>query len=249
LRPPSYRLDVDALRSAITSRTRMILVNTPHNPTGAVLDRTELQAIADLAIEHDLIVVSDEVYEHLVYDDAEHVSIASLPGMRERTLVISSGGKTFNTTGWKVGWVCGPAGLVAAARAAKQFLTYVSSGPFQPAIAVGLRLPDSYFVELAADLRRKRDRLMSGLEAAGFEAFRPRGTYFITVDIRNVRPDGDGYAFCRELPDRCGVVGVPNVVFYDRAHEHEGRHLVRFAFCKREEVIDEAVTRLKRAGS
>jgi N-succinyldiaminopimelate aminotransferase len=244
LRPPSYRLDVDAFRAAITPRTRMILLNTPHNPTGAVLDRDELRAIADLAIEHDLIVVSDEVYEHLVYDDAEHVSIATLPGMWERTLVISSGGKTFNTTGWKVGWICGPAKLVAAARAAKQFLTYVSSGPFQPAIAVGLRLPDEYFRDLANDLQRKRDRLMRGLTAAGFEAYEPRGTYFVTVDIRPLRGDGDGYAFCRELPDRCGVVGIPNVVFYDRAHESEGRHLVRFAFCKRDEVIDEAVERL-----
>lgn len=249
LRPPSYRLDVDALKAAIGPRTRMILLNTPHNPTGAVLGIDELRAVAELAIEHDLIVVSDEVYEHLVYDDARHVSIASLPGMRERTLVISSGGKTFNTTGWKVGWICGPANLVAAARAAKQFLTYVSSGPFQPAIAVGLRLPDSYFIELAADLSRKRDRLLSGLRAAGFEAYTPSGTYFITVDIRSMRPDGDGYAFCRELPDRCGVVGIPNVVFYDRTHEHEGRHLVRFAFCKREEVIDEAVARLMKVAS
>ena len=249
LRPPSYRLDVEALRSAVTSRTRMILLNTPHNPTGAVLDRDELRAIADLAIEHDLVVVSDEVYEHLVYDGAEHVSIASLPGMWERTLVISSGGKTFNTTGWKVGWICGPATLVAAARAAKQFLTYVSSGPFQPAIAAGLRLPDEYFVGLASDLQRKRDRLMRGLGAAGFETYEPRGTYFVTVDIRPLRADGDGYAFCRELPDRCGVVGIPNVVFYDRDHEHEGRHLVRFAFCKRDEVIDEAVERLMRAAS
>jgi N-succinyldiaminopimelate aminotransferase len=249
LRPPSYQLDLDALRSSITPRTRMILLNSPHNPTGAVLGASELRAIAELAIEHDLIVVSDEVYEHLVYDDAEHVSIASLPGMWERTLVISSGGKTFNTTGWKVGWICGPAALVAAARAAKQFLTYVSSGPFQPAIAVGLRLPDRYFTDLASDLRRKRDRLMSGLAAAGFDVFTPRGTYFVTVDIRSLRRDGDGYAFCRELPDRCGVVGVPNVVFYDRAHENEGRHLVRFAFCKRDAVIDEAVERLKKAGS
>ena len=153
LRPPSYRFDPDELRAAITPRTRMILVNTPHNPTGAVLTSDELQVIAGLAVEHDLIVVSDEVYEHLTYDGITHTSIASLPGMRERTLVISSGGKTFNTTGWKVGWICGPAPMVAAARAAKQFLTYVSSGPFQPAIAAGLRLDDSYFTRLADDLR------------------------------------------------------------------------------------------------
>ncbi|MEY4361785.1 MAG: hypothetical protein RL391_1091 [Actinomycetota bacterium] len=245
LRPPSYRFDPDELRAAVGPRTRVLLLNTPHNPTGAVLDLEQLRFIAELAIDNDLIVISDEVYEHLTYDGVEHHSIAELPGMRERTLVVSSGGKTFNTTGWKVGWICGPRELVAAARAAKQFLTYVSSGPFQPAIAVGLRLPDSYFIELAADLQMKRDRLMSGLLEAGFEAFEPAGTYFITVDIRPLAPDGDGYAFCRSLPDRCGVVGIPNVVFYDRDRQHEGRHLVRFAFCKRLESIDEAVARLK----
>lgn len=245
LRPPTYAFDPDELRAAITPRTRVLLLNTPHNPTGVVLDLEQLRVIADLAIRHDLIVISDEVYEHLTYDGIRHHSIAELPGMRERTLVVSSGGKTFNTTGWKVGWLCGPSELVAAARAAKQFLTYVSSGPFQPAIAVGLRLPDAYFTELAADLQTKRDRLMSGLREAGFEVFGPTGTYFITVDIRPLAPDGDGYAFCRSLPERCGVVGIPNVVFYDRARHHEGRHLVRFAFCKRLESIDEAVTRLK----
>jgi N-succinyldiaminopimelate aminotransferase len=243
LRPPDYGLDVDALRDAITTKTKLILLNTPHNPTGKVLSRAELLAVAALAVEHDLIVAADEVYEHLVFDGLEHVTIASLPGMRHRTLVISSGGKTFNTTGWKVGWICGSAELVTAARTAKQFLTYVNSGPFQPAIAVGLGLPDTYFAELAADLEVKRDKLFHGLEEAGFEAFQPSGTYFITVDIRSVRADGDGMAFCRELPGRCGIVAVPNVVFYDR--KHEGRHLVRFAFCKRHEVIDDAVARLK----
>jgi N-succinyldiaminopimelate aminotransferase len=245
LRPPSYSFDPDELRAAITPKTRVILLNSPHNPTGAVLNDDQLKTIADIAIANDLIVISDEVYEHLTYDGVVHRSIASLPGMKERTLVVSSGGKTFNTTGWKVGWVCGPAPLVAAARAAKQFLTYVSSGPFQPAIANGLRLPDEYFVELARDLQTKRDRLMTGLAEAGFDVFKPAGTYFVTVDIRPVEPSGDGYAFCRSLPSRCGVVGIPNVVFYDRAHESEGRHLVRFAFCKRFELIDEAVTRLK----
>ncbi|MFM8528246.1 MAG: pyridoxal phosphate-dependent aminotransferase [Ilumatobacteraceae bacterium] len=245
LRPPSYDFDPDEFRAAITPKTRAILLNTPHNPTGAVLSDEQLRLVAEIAVERDLIVISDEVYEHLTYDGVVHRSIASYPGMRERTLVISSGGKTFNTTGWKVGWICGPAPLVAAARAAKQVLTYVSSGPFQPAIAAGLRLPDSYFRDLADDLRVKRDLLMTGLEEAGFEVFRPRGTYCVTVDIRPVDPSGDGYAFCRSLPERCGVVGIPNVVFYDRAHRAEGRHLVRFAFCKRAELIDEAVTRLK----
>jgi len=244
LRPPEYGFDPEELRRAVTAKTRVILINSPHNPTGAVLDDEQLRTIAEIAIERDLIVVSDEVYEHIVFDGSAHRSIATFPGMRERTLVISSGGKTFNTTGWKVGWVCGPASLVSAVRAAKQFLTYVSSGPFQPAIAVGLRLPDAYFADLASDLQSKRDRLVAGLHSAGFEVFEPRGTYFVTVDIRGLRPDGDGFAFCRELPDLCGVVGVPNVVFYDRSHEHEGRHMVRFAFCKRPESIDEAVTRL-----
>lgn len=243
LRPPSYDLDLDAVRKAITPKTRLLLVNTPHNPTGKVLTRDELQGLADLAIEHDLIVVSDEVYEHLTFDGTAHLSIATLPGMRERTLVLSSGGKTFNTTGWKVGWICAPPALVTAARTAKQFLTYVASGPFQPAIAVGLRLPDSYYAQLAADLQSKRDRICSGLEDVGFTVYRPSGTYFVTVDIRALRPDGDGMAFCRELPAKCGVVGIPNVVFYD--DKDAGRHLVRFAFCKRDEVIDDAVIRLK----
>ncbi|MGA0365582.1 MAG: pyridoxal phosphate-dependent aminotransferase [Ilumatobacteraceae bacterium] len=244
LRPPDYGFDTDELRAAITDRTRILLVNSPHNPTGVVLDDEQLRTLAELAIERDLIVVSDEVYEHLTYDGVQHRSIATLPGMRERTLVISSGGKTFNTTGWKVGWICAPSPLVSAARSAKQFLTYVSSGPFQPAIAVGLRLPDSYFTDLASDLQSKRDQLMSGLRTAGFEVFPPQGTYFVTVDIRAIDPEGDGYAFCRALPKRCGVVAVPNVVFYDREHRHEGRHLVRFAFCKRMTSIDEAAERL-----
>ena len=249
LRPPHYDVDPDRLRAAVTDQTRILLLNSPHNPTGVVLNDEQLQTIADLAIERDLIVVSDEVYEHLTYDGVRHRSIATLPGMRERTLVISSGGKTFNTTGWKVGWVCGPTELVAAARSAKQFLTYVSSGPFQPAVAVGLRLPDHYFAELAADLQSKRDRLASGLVTAGFDVFVPQGTYFVTVDIRPLDASGDGYSFCRSLPRRCGVVAIPNVVFYDRANRHEGQHLVRFAFCKRTASIDEAVERLSSLSS
>ena len=243
LHPPSYAADIDELRLAISARTKLILLNTPHNPTGKVFSREEMQAIADVAIEHDLIVVTDEVYEHLTFDGLAHIPMATLPGMRERTLTISSGGKTFNTTGWKVGWVIGPATLVAAARTAKQYLTYVSSGPFQPAIAAGLRLPDSFFAEIALDLQHKRDRLCAGLVEAGFDVFHPHGTYFVTVDIRPLRSDGDGYAFCRDLPHRCGVVAIPNEVFYTDARR--GRHLVRFAFSKRFEVLDEAVSRLK----
>ena len=243
LHPPSYAAEIDELRQAVSARTKLILLNTPHNPTGKVFSREEMQAIADVAIEHDLIVVTDEVYEHLTFDGLAHIPMATLPGMRERTLTISSGGKTFNTTGWKVGWVIGPAALVAAARTAKQYLTYVSSGPFQPAIAAGLRLPDSFFAEIALDLQHKRDRLCAGLVEAGFDVFHPHGTYFVTVDIRPLRSDGDGYAFCRDLPHRCGVVAIPNEVFYTDARR--GRHLVRFAFSKRFEVLDEAVSRLK----
>ena len=242
LRPPSYTFDADQLRAAVTPRTKLILLNTPHNPTGRVFSMEEMQIIADLAIERDLIVLTDEVYEHLTFDGARHIPMAALPGMRDRTLSISSGGKTFNTTGWKVGWLCGPPPLVQAARTAKQFLTYVSSGPFQPAIAAGLALPDQFFHDVAADLQAKRDHLLPGLRAAGFDVYDTSATYFVTADIRPLRPDGDGMAFCRELPDRCGVVAIPNEVLYlDKA---AGRHLVRFAFCKRIEVLDEAAQRL-----
>ncbi|MBA3287818.1 MAG: pyridoxal phosphate-dependent aminotransferase [Acidimicrobiia bacterium] len=237
-----YRFDPDELRAAVSPRTRLLLVNTPHNPTGTVLDPDELATIAEVAIDNDLTVVTDEVYEHLVFPGATHIPIATLPGMAERTVTISSGGKTFNTTGWKIGWMCGPAPLVAAARTAKQYLTFVNGAPFQPAIAVGLDLPDAYYDELAADLATKRDHLVTALDAAGFTTYRPQATYFTTVDIRPVEPDGDGVAFCRQLPERCGVVAIPNQVFYARP-EH-GRHLVRFACCKRLDVLDEAAGRL-----
>jgi N-succinyldiaminopimelate aminotransferase len=219
-----------------------VLLNTPHNPTGKVFTRDELDEIARVAIDHDLIVVTDEVYEHLLFDDRVHIPVSTLPDMAERTLTISSGGKTFHTTGWKVGWMSGPEPLVSAARTAKQFLTYVNGAPFQPAMAVGLGLPDSYFRDLSATLQTARDHLVVGLRCAGFVAYEPEATYFTTVDIRPLVADGDGMAFCRSLPERCGVVAVPNEVFYARP-EH-GRHLVRFACCKRIEVIDEAVERL-----
>jgi N-succinyldiaminopimelate aminotransferase len=216
-------------------------LNTPHNPTGTVLRRDELASIAELAIEHDLIVVADEVYEHLTYDGIPHVPIATLPGMWERTVTIGSAGKTFSFTGWKVGWVTAPAALVSAVRTVKQFLTYVSAGPLQAAVAHGLGLGEEYFSGFRADLEAKRDRLCAGLAAAGFEVFRPAGTYFVTTDVRPFGTD-DGMAFCRSLPERCGVVAIPNVVFYD--DRRAGRSLVRFAFCKRPEVLDEAVARL-----
>ncbi|MGP3926559.1 pyridoxal phosphate-dependent aminotransferase [Streptomyces sp. 8N616] len=243
----TYRLDLDELRGAVTDRTRLILLNTPHNPTGTVLTRAELAAVAELACERDLLVVTDEVYEHLVFDGGEHLPIATFPGMRERTVTVGSAGKTFSFTGWKVGWVTATAELVRAVRSAKQFLTYVSAGPFQYAVAEALRLPDAYFDSLREDLRAKRDLLSGGLAEAGFEVFRPAGTYFVTTDIRPLgereSKGGDGFAFCRALPERCGVVAIPNAVFYD--HQGEGAPFVRFAFCKRADVLEEAVGRLK----
>jgi N-succinyldiaminopimelate aminotransferase len=245
LRAPGYSFDPAELSACVNNRTRAILLNTPHNPTGKVFTEAELRAIAAVAIEHDLVVISDEVYEHLVFD-GPHIPIATLPGMGERTVTISSGGKTFSVTGWKIGWVCAPAALVSAVRTVKQFLTYVNGGPFQPAIAAGLRLPDSYFERYTADMAVKRGLICEGLSDAGFTVHRPQGTFFVTVDIRPLGFD-DGEVFCRSLPDRCGVVGIPSVVFYD--DKAEGRPLVRFAFCKRPEVLAEAVTRLRRLAS
>ena len=244
LRPPHYRFDPDELAAAIGPRTRMIVVNSPHNPTGKVFDREELEFIAKLCREHDLLAVTDEVYEHLAYD-GEHIPLVSLPGMRERTISVSSGGKTFSFTGWKIGWVCAEPELRDAVTTTKQFLTFVNGAPFQHAIAVGLRLGDDYFDGLRANLMARRDQLSDGLAAAGFEVYRPAGTYFVTADVRPLGFD-DGMALCRKLPELCGVVAVPSVVFYD--NEDEGRHLVRFAFCKRPEVLDEAVERLAKLG-
>ena len=237
-----YTFDPDAFRAAITPRTRAVLLNSPHNPTGKVFTRTELEFIAELCVAHDLICITDEVYEHLVYD-GEHIPMATLPEMRERTILISSAGKSFSVTGWKTGWVCAPAPLLAAVRAVKQFLTYSSSAPFQRAAAVGLRLPDQYFTQHAATLAAKRDLLSDGLAAAGFTVFPAAGTYFVTVDITPLG-ETDGLAFCRALAGRVGVVAVPCVVFYDDTAA--GLPLVRFTFCKREEVLVEAVERLGR---
>jgi N-succinyldiaminopimelate aminotransferase len=250
LRPPAdgagrWTFDPAELRAAITPRTKLLLINTPHNPTGKVFTRDELTVLAAHAVEHDLLVLTDEVYEHLVFSGTEHVSIATLPGMRERSLVVSSAGKTFNVTGWKIGWICGPGPLVSAVRTAKQFLTYVNGGPFQPAVAAGLRLPEEYFATTARDLEYRRDVLVKGLRDGGLPVISPEATYFATVDVRPVQPDGDGLAFCRALPERAGVVAVPTVVFYDPAHAHLGRHLVRFAFCKGDDVLAEAVKRLR----
>jgi N-succinyldiaminopimelate aminotransferase len=240
LRAPDFRPDLDALRAAITDRTRLILLNSPHNPTGCVLSRAELAAIAELAGAHDLLVISDEVYEHMVFT-GEHIPIASLPGMRERTVTISSAAKTFSFTGWKIGWITATSELVTAVRTVKQFLTFVSGGPFQYAIAEALALPDEYFRSVAGGLAGRRDLMVDGLAAAGFEVYRPAGTFFITTDIR---PFGklSGLEFCRKLPYQAAVVAIPSVVLYDNADE--GQFHVRFAFCKKVEVLKEALTRL-----
>jgi N-succinyldiaminopimelate aminotransferase len=242
LRPPGFRPDAAELANAITERTRLILLNTPHNPTGSVFTRDELAAIAELAVERDLLVVSDEVYEHLVFD-GEHVPIASFPGMRERTVTISSAGKTFSFTGWKIGWVQATAELVAAVKTTKQFMTYVSGGPFQYAVAEALALPDEYYTALREDLKARRDLFVPGLAALGFEVFPPQGTYFVTADIAGL-DHRDGIEFCRTLPERAGVVAIPSAVFYD--DKAAARTLVRFAFCKRPEVLTEALARLSR---
>jgi N-succinyldiaminopimelate aminotransferase len=244
LRPANegYSFDPDELRAAFGPRTRLVLLNSPHNPTGKVFTADELALIAAMCQEYDAVAVTDEVYEHLVYDGVAHVPIATLPGMRSRTVQISSAGKTYSCTGWKVGWACGPSALVSAVLRVKQFLTFVNAGPLQPAVAVALGLGSTYVDGVRAALEAKRNRLCAGLVDAGFQVFRPAGTYFVTVDIT---PFGapDGVEFCRSLPERCGVVAVPTQVFYD--HVAQGQRLIRFAFCKRDEVLDEAIGRLR----
>ena len=235
-----YRFDADELRSAFSAKTRLVLLNTPHNPTGKVFDEDELALIAELCGHHDAVAVTDEVYEHLVFDGS-HRPLATFPGMAERTITISSGGKTFSFTGWKIGWAVGPPELITAVRTAKQFLTFVNGAPFQPAIAVGLRLGDDYYERFAAELRAKRDLLGSLLTDAGFTVFPPQGTYFTTVDIASMG-ETDGIEFCLGLPERAGVVAVPCQVFYQ--HPTAGRTIVRFCFAKRDEVLQAAGRRL-----
>lgn len=243
LRAPHFRPDLDELRAAVTPRTRFVLLNSPHNPTGTVLTRAELQVVADLAVAHDLVVITDEVYEHLVYDDHEHVPIATLPGMFERTLTLSSAGKSYSFTGWKVGWATGPAELVGAVLAAKQWLTFTSGSPLQPAVAHALDEEPRFPTALATDLQVRRDLLCAGLTDVGLDVRVPEGTYFATTDISALGwPDGT--AFCRALPERAGVVAIPTQGFYD---SDAGRHLVRWAFCKEPIVIEEGIDRLARA--
>ncbi|MCM2420657.1 MULTISPECIES: aminotransferase class I/II-fold pyridoxal phosphate-dependent enzyme [unclassified Streptomyces] len=239
-----FVMNADALRAAVTPRTRVLVLNTPHNPMGKVFTAAELDAIADVCREHSLIVVTDEVYEHLVYDETPHRTIAALPGMRERTLIISSAGKTFNVTGWKIGWICGPAPLVAAAGSVKQFLTYASGTPYQEALARMLGSVEEWAAELRGTLRTNRDLLSDGLKRAGLRPYRAEAGYFLQADVR---PWGytDGVTFCRELPERAGVVAIPTSAFYQG--QDAPSWLVRFSFCKREESVRTAVDQLVRA--
>ena len=243
LHPPDWHFDPDELAAVVGPRTKMVLLNSPHNPTGKVFSPEELAQVAALCAAHDLLAVTDEVYEHLVFEGT-HVPLATLPGMGERTLTISSGGKTFSFTGWKVGWVSGPAPLVAAVRAAKQFLTYTSPAPFQLALAVGLGFAPEAMGRLATELEARRNQLCAGLDALGYEVFRPAATYFATTDIAAVAPGLSAQEFCLDLPARCGVVAIPSSVFYDATDPGAGRTLVRWAFCKRADVLDDALTRL-----
>ena len=244
LRAPDFRLDVDALKAAITPKTRLMLINTPHNPTGTVLTRAELQAVADVAVEHDLLVITDEVYEHLTYDEHEHVPLATLPGMFERTLTLSSAGKSYSFTGWKVGWATGPADLVGAVLAAKQWLTFTSGSPLQPAIAHALDEEPDFPIQLAAELSGRRDLLCAGLREIGLAVRPPEGTYFVTADVSSLGW-ADGMAFCLALPERAGVVAIPSQAFHD--DQEAGRHLVRWAFCKQPELIEAGLRRLAAA--
>ena len=247
LRPVEGRFtfDPDELRAAVTPRTRVILVNSPHNPAGTVFTRAELEVIADLCREHDLVAVTDEVYEYLTFDDTEHIPLATLDGMRERTVSVSSAGKSFSVTGWKTGWVTAPARHIRAVQTVKQFLTFAVSAPYQRAAAYALGNELGWVAELRKSLQAKRDRLITGLEAAGFTTYRPQGTYFVQADIRPLGFE-DGVELARALPERAGVVAIPTQVFYD--HADAGAHFIRFAFCKKDEVIDEAVERLARLG-
>jgi N-succinyldiaminopimelate aminotransferase len=246
LHAPGFQPHPDDLRRVISDRTRVILLNDPHNPTGTVLSPEMRALVVELAVAHDAVIVTDEVYEHLVFD-APHVPVATLPGARERTVTISSGGKTFRTTGWKIGWLTAPAPLVSAILAVKQFLTFVNGAPFQPAIATGLALPDAVFEGIAADLRRKRDILAAGLTAAGFRVHLPAAGYFIVADAA---PLGfrDARELCLRLPELVGVVGVPLSAFCRPPLAEEHASLVRFAFCKRIDVLEEAATRLASLG-
>ena len=242
LRAPDFQPDLDLLAATVNDRTRIILVNDPHNPTGAVFGAEVLAEVVRLARRHDAIIITDEVYEHLSFH-TPHTPIATLPGAAERTLTISSAGKTFSATGWKIGWVHGPAALITAVLTVKQYLTYVNGSPFQPAVAVGLRLNDAYFTGAASALARKHEILGDGLRAAGFTVHAPQGGYFTVADATALG-GADAAAVCRALPERAGVVAIPLTAFVSEGRRSEYSGLVRFAACKRVEVLEEAAARL-----
>lgn len=240
-----FAFDADALRRALTPRTRALIVNSPHNPTGAVLNAVELAQIAEIAVAADLLVITDEVYEHLVFDGARHLPLAGFDGMAERTITISSAAKMFNCTGWKIGWACGPAPLIAGVRAAKQYLSYVGGAPFQPAVAKALDTEDRWVATLRTSLESRRDRLASGLSDIGFAVHDSWGTYFLCADPRPLGYD-DSTAFCAALPEQVGVAAIPMSAFCatEDGHGDTWNHLVRFTFCKRDDTLDEAIKRL-----
>ncbi|MEP6462458.1 MAG: aminotransferase class I/II-fold pyridoxal phosphate-dependent enzyme, partial [Frankiaceae bacterium] len=236
-----FTFDPAELRAAVTPRTKLLLLNSPHNPTGTVLTPSELAEVAAVCRNHDLVAITDEVYEHLTYDGTEHLPLAALDGMRERTVSISSAGKTFSATGWKIGWVCAPPELVRAVTTVKQFLTFTASGPFQAAVAYALEHELDWVEGSRASHQERRDLLAEGLQTLGLTVHRPAGTYFIQTDVRSVGVD-DGTAFARALPHAAGVAAIPTAAFYD--DKAAGRPYVRFAFCKRPEVLAEGVARL-----
>jgi len=240
-----FALDGDALRRALTPRTRALIVNSPHNPTGAVLSEAELATIAEIAVAADLLVIIDEVYEHLVFDGRRHLPLAGFDGLAERTVTISSAGKMFNCTGWKIGWACGPAELIAGVRAAKQYLSYVGGAPFQPAVALALDTQDAWVADLRGALQARRDRLAAGLSEIGFTVHDSFGTYFLCADPRPLGYD-DSTEFCAALPEKVGVAAIPMSAFCDPAAAHADvwNHLVRFTFCKRDDTLDEGIRRL-----
>ena len=239
---PDFMPDMAALEAAFSSRTKVVLINNPHNPTGAVFPRDVLQRVVDLAARHDAVIITDEVYEHLTFGD-RHIPVASLPGTAGRTVTVSSAGKTFSFTGWKIGWLSGPEHLVAAIRTVKQFLSYSSGTPFQGAIAVGLGLPDAFYTGISETLRHKRDILSDGLKAAGLDVFTPQGTYFVNVDTAPLGIS-DSVDLARRLPELVGVAAIPVPVFCHPEGAERTRSLLRFAFCKKTEVLEEAAARL-----
>jgi len=247
LHPPSWTFDVDELRSAFTSKTCAIILNTPQNPSGRVFTYQELALIAELCLEHDVTVISDEVYEHLIFGDAQHIPIAKLPGMFERTVTVSSAGKLFSATGWKIGWVYGPSNLVEGVARAHQFVTFAVHHPSQEAIAYALNLPETYYQAFQAMYETKRRLMLSALDSGGLKYFTPQGTYFVMADYSDVF-DGTPLEFTRYLTKEIGVACIPPESFYGQEHKHIGHGYVRFAFCKSDELLGQVRERLVKIG-